>query len=52
LPGLSSEAKEKLKEFAPETLGQAARIQGVTPASLSVLLVHLKKRSLKKAEGL
>ena len=52
LSGLSNEAKQKLKEFAPETIGQAARIQGVTPATLSVLLVHLKKRSLKKAEGL
>ena len=52
LPGLSNEAKEKLKEFAPETIGHAARIQGITPASLSVLLVHLKKCSLKKAEGL
>ena len=48
LPGLSSEAKQKLKEFMPETIGQAARIQGVTPAALSVLLVHLKKRNLKK----
>jgi len=48
LSGLSNEAKQKLKEFAPETIGQAARIQGVTPATLSVLLVHLKKRSLKK----
>ena len=52
LPGLSNEAKQKLKEFAPETIGQAARIQGITPASLSVLLVHLKKRGLKKAQGL
>jgi len=52
LSGLSNEAKQKLKEFAPETIGQAARIQGITPASLSILLVHLKKRSLKKAEGL
>ena len=52
LSGLSNEAKQKLQEFTPETIGQAARIQGVTPATLSVLLVHLKKRSLKKAEGL
>ena len=52
LSGLSNEAKQKLKKFVPETIGQAARIQGVTPAALSVLLVHLKKRSLKKAEGL
>ena len=52
LSGLSNEAKQKLKEFTPETIGQAARIQGITPATLSTLLVHLKKRSLKKAEGL
>ena len=52
LSGLSNEAKQKLKEFAPETIGQAARIQGVTPATLSVLLVYLKKRSLKKTGGL
>ena len=52
LLGISNEAKQKLKEFAPETIGQAARIQGVTPATLSVLLVHLKKHNLKKAEGL
>jgi len=51
LPGLSNEAKQKLREFAPETIGQAARIQGVTPATLSVLLVHLKKRSLKKQKA-
>ncbi len=52
LSGLSNEAKQKLIEFAPETIGQAARIQGITHASLSVLLVHLKKHKLKKAEGL
>ena len=48
LSGLSNEAKQKLKEFSPETIGQAARIQGITPASLSVLLVHLKKLKLTK----
>ena len=52
LSGLSNEAKQKLIEFAPETIGHAARIQGITHASLSVLLVHLKKYKLKKAEGL
>ena len=52
LSGLSNEAKQKLIEFTPETIGQAARIQGITHASLSVLLVHLKKHKLKKAEGL
>ncbi len=52
LSGLSNEAKQKLIEFAPETIGHAARIQGITHASLSVLLVHLKKYKLRKAEGL
>jgi tRNA uridine 5-carboxymethylaminomethyl modification enzyme len=52
LSGLSNEAKQKLIEFTPDTIGQAARIQGITHASLSVLLVHLKKHKLKKAEGL
>jgi len=52
MPGLSNEIKQKLSEFAPKTIGHAARIEGVTPASLSVLLVHLKKQKMKKAEGL
>jgi len=41
--GLSNEIKQKLEEHQPETLGQAARISGVTPAALSLLSVHLKK---------
>ncbi|MGH8552549.1 MAG: tRNA uridine-5-carboxymethylaminomethyl(34) synthesis enzyme MnmG, partial [Methylococcales bacterium] len=41
--GLSSEVKEKLKTVVPETLGQASRISGVTPAAVSLLLIHLKK---------
>jgi len=41
--GLSSEVKEKLLRATPETLGQAGRIPGITPAALSLLLVHLKK---------
>ena len=41
--GLSSEVREKLLAAQPETLGQAARIPGVTPAAISLLLVHLKK---------
>ena len=52
MPGLSNEIKQKLTEFTPKTIGHAARIEGVTPASLSVLLVHLKKQKMKKAEGL
>ena len=43
--GLSNEVREKLCRTRPETLGQAARIQGVTPAAISLLLVHLKKKS-------
>jgi tRNA uridine 5-carboxymethylaminomethyl modification enzyme len=41
--GLSAEVREKLAAVRPETLGQAARIPGVTPAAISLLLVHLKK---------
>jgi tRNA uridine 5-carboxymethylaminomethyl modification enzyme len=41
--GLSSEAREKLECIRPETIGQAARIPGVTPAAISLLLVTLKK---------
>ncbi len=41
--GLSCEVTQKLEEGRPETIGQASRIQGVTPAALSLLLVHLKK---------
>jgi tRNA uridine 5-carboxymethylaminomethyl modification enzyme len=43
--GLSNEVREKLIRQQPETLGQAARIQGITPAAISLLLVHLKKKS-------
>src|SRR6185295_848877 len=46
LAGLSTEVRQKLAEIQPATLGQAARIPGVTPAAVSILLVHLKKRSL------
>jgi tRNA uridine 5-carboxymethylaminomethyl modification enzyme len=42
--GLSSEVMEKLQRHRPQTLGQAGRIPGVTPAAISLLLIHLKKR--------
>jgi len=45
LAGLSTEIRLKLAEIRPATLGQAARVPGVTPAAVSILLVHLKKRS-------
>ena len=41
--GLSAEVREKLIEVLPQTIGQAARIPGMTPAAISLLLVHLKK---------
>jgi tRNA uridine 5-carboxymethylaminomethyl modification enzyme len=44
VPGLSSEVRQRLVEVRPRTLGQAARIPGLTPAAISLLLVHLKKR--------
>jgi tRNA uridine 5-carboxymethylaminomethyl modification enzyme len=42
--GLSNEARQALLSVRPQTLGQAARIPGLTPAAISLLLVHLKKR--------
>ncbi len=44
LAGLSNEIKEKLKTIRPLSLGQASRISGMTPAALTILQVHLKKR--------
>ncbi len=41
--GLSREVQLRLNQFKPETVGQAARIQGITPAAISLLLVHLKR---------
>ena len=47
--GLSNEVCQMLEEHRPATLGQASRISGVTPAAVSLLLVHLKKRVLQSA---
>ena len=41
--GLSKEVQLKLNQHKPETVGQAARIQGITPAAISLLLVHVKR---------
>lgn len=49
--GLSNEVREKLIRHRPLTLGQAARIPGVTPAAISLLLVHLKKRTIHHPEN-
>ena len=43
--GLSNEAKQKLSTVRPETIGQATRISGITPATISLLLIHLKKKN-------
>ena len=43
--GLSNEVRQRLRDVRPATLGQAARIPGLTPAAVSLLLVHLKKRA-------
>ncbi|MEY4758257.1 MAG: tRNA uridine-5-carboxymethylaminomethyl(34) synthesis enzyme MnmG [Pseudomonadota bacterium] len=48
---LSFEARQKLKQHQPETLGQASRISGITPASISLLMVYLKKQRSRPAES-
>jgi tRNA uridine 5-carboxymethylaminomethyl modification enzyme len=49
IKGLSAEVTEKLARVRPATVGQASRIPGVTPAAISLLLVHLKKRGSRAA---
>ena len=52
IPGLSGEIREKLQQVRPRSLGQAARISGVTPAAIAVLMVYLKRAgSLKGRES-
>ncbi|MCH8542214.1 MAG: tRNA uridine-5-carboxymethylaminomethyl(34) synthesis enzyme MnmG [Alcanivorax sp.] len=48
--GLSNEVRQKLESARPATLGQAGRIPGVTPAAISLLLIHLKKQSLARRQ--
>ncbi len=48
---LSIEARQKLNKHRPETLGQASRISGITPAAISLLLIHLKKGRFKGFAG-
>ena len=47
--GLSAEVQQKLNQHKPETVGQASRISGVTPAAVALLMVHLK-RGFKRAK--
>jgi tRNA uridine 5-carboxymethylaminomethyl modification enzyme len=48
--GLSKEVQQRLAQHRPQTIGQASRIQGVTPAAISLLLVHLKRLSMAARE--
>ena len=47
LSGLSNEVKIKFKEIRPKTMGQALRIDGITPAAVYILLSHVKRKSIK-----
>ena len=47
LSGLSNEVKAKLKSIRPKTLGQAIRIDGITPAAIIILLSYIKKKKIK-----
>ncbi len=48
LSGLSTEVKSKFKKIRPKTMGQALRIDGITPAAVYILLSHVKRKSIKK----
>ncbi len=49
--GLSNEVRQKLEEVRPTTIGQAGRIPGVTPAAISLLVVHLKRQGVRRVVG-
>jgi tRNA uridine 5-carboxymethylaminomethyl modification enzyme len=49
--GLSIEVRQRLNQHKPETLGQASRVQGVTPAAISLLLVHMKRHPLREKQS-
>ena len=46
--GLSHEARQRLESARPATVGQASRLEGMTPSAVSLLLIHLKKRQLAR----
>lgn len=49
--GLSREVREKLNRHRPRTLGQAGRLPGLTPAAVSLLFIHLKRRHAPRSSG-
>ncbi|GHT92051.1 tRNA uridine 5-carboxymethylaminomethyl modification enzyme MnmG [Betaproteobacteria bacterium] len=51
VPGLSREAQQKLQQYRPQTLGQASRIQGITPAAVALLQIQLKKERRLRERG-
>jgi tRNA uridine 5-carboxymethylaminomethyl modification enzyme len=51
IPGLSREATEKLSRVRPKSIGQAARVPGITPADVSVVLIHLEKQARTVDDG-
>jgi len=51
LPGLSNEVRDKLQTYRPRTVGHAGRIDGVTPAALTLLAAHLRRRHRVPARG-
>jgi tRNA uridine 5-carboxymethylaminomethyl modification enzyme len=51
LPGLSNEVRHKLDTHRPRTIGHAARIDGITPAALTLLIAHLRRQGRKPSRG-
>ena len=51
LPGLATEAKQKLKDIRPLSIGQASRISGVNPADISILLVYIEQGKIAKGSN-
>lgn len=47
--GLSTEARQRLEQHQPETIGQAGRISGITPATISILMIYMKRKYKKAA---
>jgi len=52
IPGLSNELKQKLLKVKPQTIGQASRISGITPAAISILMIYIKKDELSSFDRL